>query len=102
MFKKLKKKIEEGGEEMGTGGLEKLAFAPMKLPGSVVRSSPASADGEGRPFPATSEGREELRASREGDAEGPARSDRRGDVHEEAREPDTPVGAEWARAAFVV
>ena len=35
MFKKLKQKIEEGGE----GGLERVSFAPNKLPGSVVRST---------------------------------------------------------------
>lgn len=35
MFKKLKQKIEEGGE----GGLEKVSFSPIKLPGSIVRSS---------------------------------------------------------------
>ena len=35
MFKKLKQKIEEGGES----GIDKVAFSPRKLPGSVVRSS---------------------------------------------------------------
>lgn len=41
MFKKLKQKIEEGGE----GGLEKVSFSPTKLPGSIVRSnSPRSAE----------------------------------------------------------
>lgn len=34
MFKKLKQKIEEGGES----GIEKVAFSPRKLPGVVVRS----------------------------------------------------------------
>ena len=34
MFKRLKQKIEEGGES----GIEKVAFSPRKLPGSVVRS----------------------------------------------------------------
>lgn len=34
MFKKLKQKIEEGGE----GGLEKVSFSPVKLPGSIIRS----------------------------------------------------------------
>jgi len=34
MFKKLKQKIEEGGE----GGLEKVSFSE-KLPGSIVRTS---------------------------------------------------------------
>ena len=35
MFKKLKQKIEEGGES----SIDKVAFSPRKLPGSVVRSS---------------------------------------------------------------
>ena len=39
MFKRLKQKIEEGGES----GIEKVAFSPRKLPGSVVRS-PSQSD----------------------------------------------------------
>ena len=35
MFKKLKQKIEEGGE----GGLDNVSFSPNKLPGSIVRST---------------------------------------------------------------
>lgn len=41
MFKKLKKKIEEGEE----GGIDKIAFSPRKFPGSVVRSPPVNAAG---------------------------------------------------------
>lgn len=94
MFKKLKKKIEEG-EEVGTGGLEKLAFSPRKLPGSVVRSSPA--DGESGPFPPPSEGQEEnaaLSVSRGGEGEGPERSSHGDDVQGEDRGPETPVRVE--------
>ena len=40
MFKKLKQKIEEGGD----GGIEKATFSPRKLPGSVVRSSSQNED----------------------------------------------------------
>lgn len=35
MFKRLKQKIEEGGE----GGLDNVSFSPHKLPGSIVRST---------------------------------------------------------------
>lgn len=35
MFKKLRQKIEDGGEN----GLEKVSFSPTKLPGSIVRSN---------------------------------------------------------------
>lgn len=38
MFKKLKQKIEEGGE----GGIERVAFSPRKLPGVAVRSTSQS------------------------------------------------------------
>ena len=48
MFKKLKQKIEEGGES----GIDKVAFSPRKLPGSVVRSS---SQAEEPPSPQTSE-----------------------------------------------
>lgn len=34
MFKKLKQKIEEGGD----GGIEKISFTPKKFPGSAVRT----------------------------------------------------------------
>ena len=37
MFKKLKQKIEAGEE-----GTEKLTFSPSKMPGSAVRSPPAT------------------------------------------------------------
>ena len=40
MFKKLKQKIEEGGD----GGIEKATFSPRKLPGSVIRSSSRNED----------------------------------------------------------
>ena len=40
MFKKLKQKIEEGGD----GGIEKATFSPKKLPGSVIRSSSQNED----------------------------------------------------------
>ena len=56
MFKKLKKKIEEG-EEVGSG-LDKLAFSPSKLPGGAVRSSP-TVDSETRPFPGDGAGQAE-------------------------------------------
>ena len=36
MFKKLKQKIEEGGET----GIEKASFSPRKVPGSAIRSQP--------------------------------------------------------------
>lgn len=58
MFKKLKQKIEDGGES----GLENISFTPTKLPGSIVRSnSPrngkripsSSAPGDLAPDPAT-------------------------------------------------
>lgn len=39
MFKKLKQKIEEGGE----GGIDKVSFSPKKFPGAIVRSPPAEA-----------------------------------------------------------
>lgn len=48
MFKKLKQKIEEGGES----GIDKVVFSPRKLPGSVVRSS---SQNEESPAPQTSE-----------------------------------------------
>ena len=48
MFKKLKQKIEEGGES----GIDKVAFSPRKLPGSVVRSSSQT---EEPSIPSTSE-----------------------------------------------
>lgn len=35
MFKRLKQKIEEGGE----GGLDNVSFSPNKLPGSIIRST---------------------------------------------------------------
>ena len=38
MFKKLRQKIEEGGE----GGLENVSFSPSKLPGSIVRATSLS------------------------------------------------------------
>lgn len=40
MFKKLKQKIEEGGDS----GIEKATFSPRKLPGSVIRSSSQNED----------------------------------------------------------
>ena len=39
MFKKLKQKIEEGGE----GGIDKVSFSHRKFPGAIVRSPPAEA-----------------------------------------------------------
>ena len=39
MFKKLKQKIEEGGE----GGIDKVSFSHKKFPGAIVRSPPAEA-----------------------------------------------------------
>lgn len=52
MFKKLKQKIEEGGES----GIDKVAFSPRKLPGSVVRSSSQTEDpASSAPSPQTSE-----------------------------------------------
>lgn len=40
MFKKLKQKIEEGGD----GGIEKATFSPIKPPGSIIRSSSQNED----------------------------------------------------------
>lgn len=103
MFKKLKKKIEEG-EEVGTGGLEKLAFAPRKLPGLVVRSSPSLADGESKPFPVLSEGQGEstvLNVSREAEVEDPERSGREDELQEEDREPKMPVGLSGLELAWM-
>ncbi len=40
MFKKLKKKLEEGEE----GGIDRMAFSPRRLPGSAVRSIPAPSE----------------------------------------------------------
>ncbi len=40
MFKKLKQKIEEGGDV----GLERSSFSPIRLPGSIVRASSFSGD----------------------------------------------------------
>ena len=51
MFKKLKQKIEEGGES----GIDKVAFSPRKLPGSVVRSSSQTEEPPSAPAPQTSE-----------------------------------------------
>ena len=52
MFKKLKQKIEEGGES----GIDKVAFSPRKLPGSVVRSSSQTEETQAAPpAPQTSE-----------------------------------------------
>ena len=39
MFKKLKQKIEEGGE----AGIDKVSFSPRKFPGAIVRSPPVEA-----------------------------------------------------------
>ena len=52
MFKKLKQKIEEGSES----GIDKVAFSPRKLPGSVVRSSSQTEESQAAPpAPQTSE-----------------------------------------------
>ncbi len=40
MFKKLKRKIEEGEE----GAIDRLAFSPRRLPGSAVRSVPSTSE----------------------------------------------------------
>ena len=52
MFKKLKKRIEDGED----GGIDRLTFSPTKLPGSVVRSRPSvTPEDEESPSPRTSE-----------------------------------------------
>lgn len=51
MFKKLKQKIEEGGE----GGLEKVSFSLNKFPGSVVRSTSRSVHSSSPQPPPTQE-----------------------------------------------
>lgn len=50
MFKKLKAKIEEGGD----GGIENVSFSQRKLPGTVVRS--VSAETPGEPLPVHANG----------------------------------------------
>ena len=50
MFKKLKARIEEGGD----GGIENVSFGQRKLPGTAVRSLSAETPGEPLPVHANS------------------------------------------------
>lgn len=80
MFKKLKQKIEEGGD----GGIEKVAFSPRKLPGSVIRSSSQS---EEAPAPQTSETTPSIGTVEEQDSTGESRDGDQGITIEETAAP---------------
>ena len=82
MFKKLKQKIEEGGDS----GIEKVAFSPRKLPGSVVRSSSRS---EEPPLPQTTENAPSTRPAEEQDYPIESRDEDQGITINETAAPPT-------------